>query len=139
MLQSGTYPQCYKSGTATLSGTHTAGTYAYDFMAGTALDYNHFQNGDFYATDSDNFHTFYANNSGQQGVVAVSSTAALLSVPIPSSGFTKGGVTVQLGGTYVSYARTGNTNYYIVMRVTALPSSGVTFDWVLVYRPPGAL
>ena len=81
----------------------------------------------------------WANNLGENGVAPSASTAALLSVPIPTTGYTNYGVVVQLGGTYVSRAKDPYTNYYIVLRVTALPASGVTFTWVLVYRPPGAL
>jgi hypothetical protein len=140
-LQSGTFPQCYKSGTITFGGDRTTGIWGYDFMMGKAYNYNNFQYGDFYVTDNDStgFHTLWANNLDEQGVVAVSTTAPLLSVKIPSTGFTRFGVVVEQGGTYVSYARNPNANYYIVLRVTALPASGFTADWVLVYRPPGSL
>jgi hypothetical protein len=63
----------------------------------------------------------------------------LLSVTIPATGYTIMGVDMQVGGTYVSYAKSPNTNYYIVMRVTALPVNAATLDWALVYRPPGSL
>ena len=126
----GTFPKCYKSGTLTFGGN----VWAYDFMNGIPKDTNFFQEGDFYTTDSDNFHTLFANNTGERGVQRVTSSAPLLEVPIPADGYNLFGVPVLDAATYVSLAREPDTDYYIVFRVTAFPASGFTMDWVMVYR-----
>jgi hypothetical protein len=136
-LQTGTFPQCYKAGTGTFSDTPAPGVASYDFMTGTPWTSDYLMNGDVYALSREGFQSLWSNNPPQRGVVAVSSTAPLLSVPIPTTGYGITGVPLQLGGTYVVLAKEPNLNYYIVLRVTALPASGVTFDWVLVYRPGG--
>jgi hypothetical protein len=134
----GTFPQCYKSGTYTLGGDRVTGAWAYDFMAGVKKTYNNFEQGDFYVSDGDGFSKFWANNLGEYGLQRVDSTAPLLDVPVPPppDGYNRFGVDVFQGATYVSRARDPDTKYFIIMRVTSFTQgTGVTFDWVMVYRP----
>jgi hypothetical protein len=131
----GDFPLCYKSGTLTF-GSGAMPLWAYRFMDETPLYEANFETGDFYVTDSDNFHTLWANNSGMRGVQRVQSDAPLLEVPIPVDGYQLFGETVLDGATYVSLAREPDLDYAIVLRVTELASVGFTFDWVLVYSAP---
>ena len=131
----GTFPQCYRSGTVTFGGTGANPQYSYSFINMLYYNLNDLSSGDFYTNDQDGAHTMYANNTGQGGLQRVVSTAALLDVPVPTTGYNRFGVPVLDGATYVSAAHTPDTNYYIVFRVTAMPASGFTFDWVMVYRP----
>lgn len=145
MLDPGTgmMPQCYRSGSFTLGGTQANGTYGFAAFAMNATGYCCFQNADFYATDSDDFLTAYANNSGQLGVQQVNSTAPLLQVPVPAAGYQRFGVPIVVGQTYVARVREPNADYYTIFRVVRAPAMGLTngftADYVVVYRPPGTL
>jgi hypothetical protein len=128
----GTFPQCYKQGSIVMP-TYTA----YDFATGTLSAVDNLQDGDFYflgVSPAIPTPTFDGNNGGQQGVQEVTSTAPLLSVPVPTGGY---GVYANavVGGTYIAPAQSGEVDYYIVFRVTAVSTASVSLTYVYVYRP----
>jgi hypothetical protein len=126
----GTFPQCYISGS--VQGSLTTGV-TFDFPSGQTSSCC--TAGEFYISSMDV--KFWANNVGQGGVVQVNvaSSTPLLSVPVPTTGYTRFGVAVAQGSTYVSYAQDGEGSYYVIFRVTSLTSTTITLDFVYVYRP----
>jgi len=145
-LGSGTFPDCFRSGTVTFLQPTPGGIgdRAFDFSLGMPASIT---DSDFYLSTSEGVPTFFANNFGQNGVARVTSTAAnLRDVPIPpASEFRRSLVSVVSGATYVALAETpeesesivepSELGYYIIFRVTAFDAASATLEYVYVYRP----
>ncbi len=112
------------TGTATLvAGSSTSG--GYDFSAGV---YTGVSAGDFYFTQG----KFWANNSGQRGVVDAGKCSSVSAVTtMPASGYTLSGVKAVVGHCYVALTHNDERDH-IVFRVTARSSTRTTFAWKLV-------
>jgi hypothetical protein len=90
------------------------------------------QGGDFYLTIDDNGAAqFYANNSGQRGLVDLGDIGKvpLDQVPLPDSGYYQFGVPVAQDHTYVSLARAGEDGHYVVFRVEELSGDSVMLSY----------
>jgi Zn-dependent metalloprotease len=79
---------------------------------------------------------FWANNLHQKGVVDLGNigSADLATVNIPTSGFTRFGVTAVADHTYVSIAQEGETASYIIFRVTGISADKSTVTLRYLYR-----
>jgi hypothetical protein len=108
--------------------TLTAGDYAkggYDF---SARAYKGLGGGDFYFVQG----AFWANNSGQRGLVNVGACASVDATgAVPASGYWTQGVAAVVGNCYVSQTHFEEHNY-VVFSVDALTSTSVTLTWKLV-------
>ena len=103
------------------------GQQGYDFSAQRLVQ---LQSGDFYLNGSDAGARFFANNTGQRGVVSVGTCANPGSVTIPTSGFTRQGVTVRVGECYVALTHNLERDH-ILFRVTRLSGSVADLEYVL--------
>jgi hypothetical protein len=74
---------------------------------------------------------FWANNAGQEGVVDAGNTGAtpLADVTIPETGFTKSGVSVVNGHTYVTKDQTLLATRYTVFKVVSVQGTAVTVEY----------
>jgi hypothetical protein len=97
---------------------------SFDFSANTISDIT---GGDLYYYDA----KFWANNAGQRGVRDLGAIGAipLDQVNIPTTGYTRFGVTAVTGHTYVSLAQQGEEGHHIVFRVHAINDNNVTIDF----------
>ncbi|MCP4216138.1 MAG: hypothetical protein GY765_15925, partial [bacterium] len=77
-----------------------------------------YSGGDFYVAGSGKF---YANNLGQRGIRSLGNigNGPLEDVDIPTAGYTRFGVPIAVGHTYVSKAQQGEEGSFIVFRVSA--------------------
>ena len=102
---------------------------SYDFSTNTV---GNVTGGDLYFYEG----KFWANNLNQKGVVSLGDIgeADLAAVDIPSTGYTRFGVTAIAGHTYVSKAQEGETASFIVFRVLALPPDKSTATIRYFYR-----
>ena len=91
---------------------------SYDFSTNTV---GNITGGDLYYYDG----KFWANNYNQKGVKDLGDIGDvdLATINIPTSGYTRSGVTAVTGHTYVSEAQEGEVGGYIAFRVTAISSS----------------
>ena len=90
------------------------------------------QGGDFYLTIDDNGAAqFYANNSGQRGLVDLGDIGKvpLDQVPLPDSGYYQFGIPVAPNHTYVSLARAGEDGHYVVFRVEEVSGDSVMLSY----------
>ncbi len=82
---------------------------------------------------------FWANNLNQKGVIDLGDIgdADLATVNIPTTGYTRFGVSAVSGHTYVSKAQKGETGSYIPFRVTDLGAgqSNVTIQYCYRFSP----
>jgi Zn-dependent metalloprotease len=87
--------------------------------------------GDFYLTGLE----FFANNFGQRGIKDLGDIGqvSLDQVAIPANGYTRYGVPVAIGHTYVSLAQQGEEGNSIVFRVHGVDGTSATLDFL--YRP----
>ncbi len=100
---------------------------SYDFSEGTI---GNITGGDLYLSGL----KFWANNFGQKGVKDLSNigTIPLYLADIPESGYTRFGVQVELGHTYVSLAQAGEEGNFIVFRVLSISGESVTIGYVYI-------
>lgn len=110
------------SGVVTLLLDHS-----YDFKTGTLGEIS---SGNLYLTQSQ----FWANNGGQRGVLDLGDlgTTDLSEVEIPSTGYTRFGVPVVLGNTYVALGQQGDEGNYVVFRVVDTGTNTVTLQYQYV-------
>jgi hypothetical protein len=106
-----------------VAGDHYRG--GYDF---SLAKYTDLTPGDFYFVAG----AFWANNTGQRGVVKVGACTSVDSVrTIPTSGYSRYGVKAVVGNCFVSLTHDDERDN-IVFRVSALSSTNVTLTWKLV-------
>jgi len=112
----------YVSRTVTLSNGNS-----YDFSERKVGNYS---GGDLYFSNS----KFLANNIGQRGVIGLGNlgSTALEDVEIPTTGYTRFGVPVTAGHTYVSLAQQGEEGNYIVFKVLAVTRNSVTLEYLYI-------
>jgi len=108
------------SGTVTLDEGDS-----YDFATGERGAYS---GGDFYLGSEAKF---WANNSYQRGLLDLGNLGnrPLTEIMPPESGYTDSSVKAIVGHTYVSLAREGLVDCYIVFRVTSISAGSVTLDY----------
>jgi hypothetical protein len=99
----------------------------YDFSAETAGGVSH---GDFYLYSGGD--KFYANNLGMNGLQDVGVQQNLVDTPIPDSGYTRFGVPVVVGHTYVSLAEDGEEGNFVVFIVNAADEEKVSISYIYV-------
>ena len=87
---------------------------SYDFSRGAVSS-----GGDFYVYFDGAESAFFANRAGQLGLVQLGAlgSVALESVSVPSDGYSRAGVPIVEGDTYVSRAGEAEVDHYIVFRV----------------------
>lgn len=94
--------------------------------------------GDFYFSASST--KFWANNLKQRGVIDVTGELGDVNLPLhkvktPPSGYTRFGVPVVVGHTYVSLAQQGEEGNYIVFRVKKVTPTSVDLDFLYSADP----
>ncbi len=101
---------------------------SYDFATGERGSGGYYSGGDFYLYSEAQF---WANNAYQRGLLDLGGLGnrPLTEIMPPESGYTKYGVEVIVGHTYVSLAREGLVDCYIVFRVTSISAGSVTLDY----------
>ena len=104
----------------------------YDFSAETAGGLSH---GEFYLSPLEAAENFYANNLGMNGLQDVGIQQNLVDTPIPDSGYTRFGVPVVVGHTYVSLAEDGEEGNFIVFTVSAADEEKVSINYIYVSFP----
>ena len=107
-----------------LAQTSSAQTRGYDF---SARAYRDVTGGDFYFAQN----SFFANNVGQRGVVAVGACASIDSIGIPTSGYTRFGVAAIAGNCYVALTHNDERDF-IVFRADEVTTSGVSMTWKII-------
>jgi hypothetical protein len=105
--------------------TSRAQTRGYDF---SQRAYRDVTGGDFYFAQN----SFFANNIGQRGVVSVGACASVDSISsIPTTGYTRFGVTAVAGNCYVALTHNDERDF-IVFRADEVTSAGVSMTWKIV-------
>ncbi|MEJ2637693.1 MAG: FlgD immunoglobulin-like domain containing protein [Calditrichia bacterium] len=101
---------------------------SFDF---STVSFGSYSGGDFYLSGL----KFLANNTGQRGLVDVGDTGTipLYFVNIPESGYTRLGVDVVKGHTYVCLAMEGEEGNFAVFRVRGISGGQVEFEYVYLY------
>jgi hypothetical protein len=106
-----------------IAGDSARGGYDFSAQAFTGLS-----GGDFYFTQA----KFWANNTGQRGVVRVGPCSGVSSVKsIPTSGYSRFGVTATSGNCYVALTHNDERDF-IVFRVNRLTQTSAALTWTLV-------
>ena len=102
---------------------------SYDFSTNNLGKYT---GGDLYYSSG----KFWANNLKQKGVVDLGDigNADLETVIIPSSGYTRFGVSAIVGHTYISKAQEGESGGYIAFRVLAISADKSTVTIRYLFR-----
>ncbi|HJN93509.1 MAG TPA: hypothetical protein QGF05_12410 [Dehalococcoidia bacterium] len=90
----------------------------YDFSKGVPQE----GGGDFYVDVDGPEPTFYANNAGQLGLIDLGDlgSASLDSVVVPGDGYSRFGVPMVEGNTYVARAVEAEVDHFIVFRIADL-------------------
>jgi peroxiredoxin len=84
-----------------------------------------YQGGDFYLGGHEGNPMFWANNEYQGGLVDLGPIQApLYAVTPPTQGYTRFGVSAEVGHVYVSHAKQGEEGCYIVFTVTKIEQDG---------------
>jgi len=96
----------------------------FDFSTAT---YTGVTGGDFYINSGQ----FFANNVGQRGVVSTGACDSMLDPTIPTTGFTRFGVTAVAGNCYVALTHNDERDN-IVFRVEAVSASSVSLAYIIV-------
>jgi len=115
------------SGTVTMDESDS-----YDFATG---ERSYYGGGDFYLGSEAKF---WANNSYQRGLVDLGNLGnrPLTQIMPPETGYTRFAVQAVVGHTYVSLAREGLVDCYIVFRVTSISAGSVTLDYEFLLGLP---
>lgn len=103
---------------------------SFDFSTNTL---GNFTGGDLYYYQGE----FWANNLNQQGVIDLGNIGDpdMTTVNLPTSGYTRFGVSAVSGHTYVSKAQQGELDSYMVFRVTDISASKVTVSYFYRFSP----
>lgn len=108
-----------------MAGTSSAQTRGYDFSVRTYRDVT---GGDIYFAEN----KFLANNIGQRGVISVGACPSVDSVfSIPTTGYTRFGVTAISGNCYVALTHNDERNH-IVFRADEVSAGTVSITWRII-------
>jgi hypothetical protein len=109
---------------------------SYRFLLGQRHD--KCSGGDFYLTVGKTGASFFANNLRQRGLVdlGLGQSSDLTDVRPPAGGYSRFGVPAVSGHTYVSLAKAGEEDCYIILRVTHIePGQYVRLEYLYTHIP----